>query len=492
MLGRPIAENVSLASLARLSDLGLVRRRAERQAVTGALGQVGVRVPAQAAPVSTLSGGNQQKALFARILLRGPRVLVADEPTRGVDVGAKRAIYELLTSLAAEGLGVLLISSDAEEILGLAHRVLVMRAGRIAAEFRGEAMTEAAILGGGLRRPCHGKRCVMDQQELTQVRPAVPAVAAAVGRGATGLRRAGILYPFLILFIVLSVASGPFFTKVNLLDILDQQSSTLIIAAAGTLVLVAGGLDLSVGAIYALAGVTAAHLALFTSPAVAIVAGIAVGLGVGLVNGVIVTAFRINALIATLAMSFVVSGLASLVTAGNLVIDYSHPGFADLARSSFLTVNTSTWTMLAVVVALGVVLARTTTGRYIYASGSNAEAARLSGVRVQRVKLTTFVISGGAAALGGVIDASRVLSAQASNGETTLTFTVLAGIVVGGTSILGGEGAMWRTVVGVLFIALIGNGFDLLGLNPLYEQIALGGILLIAVGYDAWSRLRQS
>jgi len=160
MLGRPIAENVSLASLARLSDLGLVRRRAERQAVAGVLDQVGVRVPAQcprggvwggrppglATPVSTLSGGNQQKALFARILLRGPRVLVADEPTRGVDVGAKRAIYELLTSLAAEGLGVLLISSDAEEILGLAHRVLVMRAGRIAAEFRGEAMTEAAVL----------------------------------------------------------------------------------------------------------------------------------------------------------------------------------------------------------------------------------------------------------------------------------------------------------------------------------------------------------
>ena len=291
---------------------------------------------------------------------------------------------------------------------------------------------------------------------------------------------------------MLSVASGPFLTKVNLLDILDQQASTLIIAAAGTLVLVAGGIDLSVGAIYALAGVTAAKLALFASPAVAILAGIAVGLGVGLVNGVIVTVFRINALIATLAMSFVVSGLASLVTGGNLVIDYSQPGFADLARTSFLTVKTSTWTMLAVVVALAVVLARTTAGRYMYAGGSNAEAARLAGVRVQLVKLVTFVLSGGAAALGGVIDASRVLSAQASNGETTLTFTVLAGIVVGGTSILGGEGAIWRTVVGVLFIALIGNGFDLLGLNPLYEQIALGGILLLAVGVDAWSRLRQT
>ncbi len=153
MLGRPIGENVSLASLGRLSELGLVRRGKERQAVANVLGQVGVRVPAQAAPVATLSGGNQQKALFARILLAGPRVLVADEPTRGVDVGAKRAIYDLLTSLAAEGLGVLFISEDTEEILGLAHRVLVMRGGRIAAELSGDDMTEAAILAAAFGAP---------------------------------------------------------------------------------------------------------------------------------------------------------------------------------------------------------------------------------------------------------------------------------------------------------------------------------------------------
>jgi ABC-type sugar transport system ATPase subunit len=145
LLGRPIGENVSLASLGRLSDLGLVRRAKERQAVATVLGQVGVKAPAQRAPVATLSGGNQQKALFARVLLAGPRVLVADEPTRGVDVGAKRAIYDLLTSLAAEGLGILFISEDTEEILGLAHRVLVMRAGQITAELSGDAMTEAAI-----------------------------------------------------------------------------------------------------------------------------------------------------------------------------------------------------------------------------------------------------------------------------------------------------------------------------------------------------------
>jgi ribose transport system permease protein len=334
----------------------------------------------------------------------------------------------------------------------------------------------------------------MSNQETTTEHPAptgrtglrLPARTALAGP----MRRTGIIGPFLVLFIVLSVASGPFFTKVNLLDILDQQASTLIIAAAGTLVLVAGGIDLSVGAIYALAGVTAAKLALSVPPVVAILAGVAVGLVVGLVNGLITTIGRINSLIATLAMSFVISGLASLVTSGNLIIDYSRPGFADLARTSFLTVTTSTWIMIAVVAVFAVLLSRTTSGRYIYAAGSNAEAARLAGIRVHRIRVLTFVLSGGAAALGGVIDASRVLSAQASNGQTALTFTVLAGIVVGGTSILGGDGAIWRTVVGVLFIALIGNGSDLLGLNPLYDQIALGLILLVAVGSDAWSRVR--
>ena len=133
--------------LAQISRAGIVRPRPERRAVSDMLTKVDVRGGGQAVAASALSGGNQQKLLFARSLLRDPLVLIADEPTRGVDVGAKRAIYELLASLTGRGLGVLLISSDVEEILGLAHRVLVMRAGQIAAEFTGEAATEAAILG---------------------------------------------------------------------------------------------------------------------------------------------------------------------------------------------------------------------------------------------------------------------------------------------------------------------------------------------------------
>jgi len=299
--------------------------------------------------------------------------------------------------------------------------------------------------------------------------------------------------PFVILFIVLSIASSSFATKPNLLNILDQQSAVLIIAAAGTLVLVAGGIDLSVGAVYALAGVVAAELAQHMAPAPAILIGILCGFVVGAVNGIVATYFRINALIATLAMSFVIGGIGSLITHGNLVVLFNHKGFGNLARTEFITVKTSIWIMVVAVIVLALFLARTTFGRYMYAAGGNAEAARIAGVHVNRTRVISFMLSGGAAGLAGVIDASRVLSAQSASGAgDSLTFTVLAGIVIGGTSILGGEGAVWRTVFGVLFIALIGNGYDLLGLNPLYEQITLGVIMLLAVGIDAWARQRRT
>ena len=226
---------------------------------------------------------------------------------------------------------------------------------------------------------------------------------SSAGRaGATLLRsqQVGLVAVLLVLGATLTAVAGShpdrvtgatinnFLNVHTLIQMATDASSFAIMGVGATIVIVSGGIDLSVGAIYALAGVTAAHLALSAPPAVAILAGLAVGLVVGLVNGVVTTFFRINSLIATLAMSFVVAGLDSLVTGGNLIILYSHPSFGDLARTSFLSVNTSTWIMVIAVVLLAIVLARTTAGRYMYAAGGNAEAARLAGVRVQLIKVS--------------------------------------------------------------------------------------------------------
>jgi simple sugar transport system ATP-binding protein/ribose transport system ATP-binding protein len=143
---RSVAENVTLASLPAFSRAGVVERRRERAAARGALTRTQVRAASPRIPMTSLSGGNQQKALFARALLCGPRVLIADEPTRGVDVGSRRAIYELLVEQARQGLAVLVVSSDVEEVLGLAHRVLVMRGGRVTGELTGSDMTEENVL----------------------------------------------------------------------------------------------------------------------------------------------------------------------------------------------------------------------------------------------------------------------------------------------------------------------------------------------------------
>ena len=186
-------------------------------------------------------------------------------------------------------------------------------------------------------------------------------------------------------------------------------------------------------------------------------------------------------------MSFVVSGIAAIVTKGNLVVALDHLDFQAFAATKIVGITSAAWMMIVIAILATILLSRTTFGRYVYATGGNTQAARLGGVRVNAVRIATFALSGTAAALAGTLDASRVLSAQASSGQF-LTFTVLTGIIVGGTSILGGEGTIGRTVLGCLFVALIANGFNLLGLDPFYQQVTLGVILLLAVGVDAWSR----
>jgi ribose transport system permease protein len=327
----------------------------------------------------------------------------------------------------------------------------------------------------------------MTADTVSAATPSVPLTQ----RIARLFQRAGILIPFLIAFVVLAVISPPFLRVGNLTNILDQQAGIIIVACAGAFVLIAGGIDLSIGAIYGLAGAVALTTATSVSTPVGIVAGLVVGLIVGLVNGLIVTRFRINPLIGTLAMSFVVSGIAAIVTKGNLVVALDRLDFQAFAATEIVGISSAAWMMIATAIVAMILLSRTTFGRYVYATGGNSEAARLGGVRVNAIRVSTYALSGTAAALAGILDASRVLSAQATGGQF-LTFTVLTGIIVGGTSILGGEGTIGRTVLGCLFVALIANGFNLLGFDPFYQQVTLGVILLLAVGVDAWSRRMES
>lgn len=300
------------------------------------------------------------------------------------------------------------------------------------------------------------------------------------------LRDYGIPIAVLIIFVYLCFASPVFFTTRNLLNVLDQSAIVGMVAAGGTLVLIAGGLDLSAGAVFAISGVLAAKLVPSIGTPGALVVGALAGGAFGLINGLISTVGRVNAIIATLASGIMIRGLALVITGGSLV-RVLDPHFSKIGRGEFLGVKYVVFVFMAIVAITWFVLARTAFGRYVFAVGGNAQAARLSGVRVHRIRTMAFVISGLAAATAGVLVASRVSTGQADAG-LGLEINAIAAIVIGGTSINGGEGAVWRTLFGVLLVTLVGNGFNLLNVNPIWQQVFQGAVILGAVALDSWSK----
>lgn len=294
----------------------------------------------------------------------------------------------------------------------------------------------------------------------------------------------GIVAAFAAIFVALAVSNEAFLSVRNLLNILDQASQLGIIAAAATIVIIAGGFDLSAGANFALAGVVAAVVTNATgSAALGIFAGLLAGLILGLGNGVLVTVLRINTFVATLASGFVIRGLALVLTQG-LLITVADPGFTWLGRANILGVKATIYVFLAFALVMALLLRRTTFGRNALAVGDNPEAARLAGIRVQSVRIATFGLTGLAAALSGVIAASRIATGQANVGEG-LELTAIAAVVIGGTSIMGGEGAVWRSFLAVLLLQLLNNGFNILNVPPFYQRILQGLIILFAVAFDA-------
>lgn len=321
------------------------------------------------------------------------------------------------------------------------------------------------------------------------IHPSTPAgsVRRAFSLDLANGRDLGIVGCFVALFVGLSIWSDVFFSAQNFATILEQWAPVMIIAVAGTLVLIAGELDISVGAIFAISGVAAAKFANATgSVFLGCVAAVLVGLACGLVNATITLLGRVNSLIGTLGSSLVIRGLALLVT-GGFIVQATPSGFDNLGVHSWFGLRWSVWVMLVWVIAVGILLHLTVFGRWVFAAGGNAEAARLSGISVGRVKTIVFMLSGVAAGLAGLLAASKVSAGQADVGNG-LEFQVLAAVVLGGTSLAGGAGAVWRTVLGVMILAMIGNGLNLLAVDPVYQQIVQGTIVVVAVAVDVWAQ----
>ena len=301
----------------------------------------------------------------------------------------------------------------------------------------------------------------------------------------------GIIWVTALLFILLTITSDAFLSTANLRNVLDQQSLILIAGSALTLTLIAGNFDISISATYINAGIVTALVHNSTgSAAMAIGAGVLIGASFGALNGVVVAWVRINSFIATLATSFVFFGVGFLLS-DRSIVRVEDRDFTKIARGRDLGLTNATWIAAIVVIVFWFVLERTRYGRRVFATGGNPEAARLAGIRVEWITASTFVLAGAAAGLAGALLASRTITAQPSD-DFSFVFAVLTAVIIGGTSIAGGEGAVWRTLLGAFFIALLTNGFNLLQVDPIIQRLIQGGVILAAVAADNWTRGRRS
>lgn len=330
---------------------------------------------------------------------------------------------------------------------------------------------------------------------MTSTPGPAPAAVAPAPRAPRALavaelaREYAALILLVVLFVVLSIASSAFLTSDNILNIISQQAPVAIVACAATLVIIAGSFDLSTGAIVAVTNVVAAQIAVHSGgPVLGLVAAAVMGLGLGIVNGLVITLLRVHSFLATLATSLVYGGLALLMTNGALV-PVDDDTFVALGQNSIGPIAIATVVLVVFALLMMFLLNRTVAGRHVFAVGGNPEAAALSGIRVNAIHVLTFAMSGLAAGVAAAILVSRVSSGQPTQGSD-ITLNAIAAVILGGTSIYGGAGAVWRTLTGVYLLALIGNGFDLLDANQFYKNLVTGIVIVSAVALAASGRRR--
>jgi ribose transport system permease protein len=314
--------------------------------------------------------------------------------------------------------------------------------------------------------------------------------AAAGGRG-------GALIILLALVIGFTLATPDFLTENNLKNILRQYSVPMILAVGQTLVIVSRGIDLSVASTAALSGslmgVAFAHWG-WPEPA-ALALGVAAGFAVGAFNGFVITKWHVPDFIATLGTFSAVRGIALLITDGLPVPDFTKAqegrtvpdSITTLGSESLLGIPLIAVVALVCILVGGFILGRTRLGRSAYAIGGNTEAARVSGIRVERSKIWIYVISGMLAAVAGFMLTGRQGSANALMGEG-MELQSIAAVVIGGTNLFGGEGRVSGTVIGILVIAVLGNGLQIVGVAEFWQRVVNGLIIVAVVALDQWRR----
>lgn len=478
-----IRENVALPNLAGFSRAGMIDRASERAAVAAQMDRLAIKAPDMETLTATLSGGNQQKVVFARWLIGKARVVIFDEPTQGVDIGTKQEIYRIIRDMAEGGAAVIVISSDLPELIGLTDRILVFNEGSITVDLPSEGATEEQVIGAAVSATsgsAGADGAAADDRSRAKARRGQAPILQRYG--------SALLLGVLVLAMVLvSSFLAPYFLTPRNFSSMAGQFVPVALAALGQMAtILLGGIDLSIGPTISLVTTIASHL-LSPDAGIPVWLGVAAclcaGLAVGVVNGTLTAVLRIPDLVATLATFSIVQGIA-------LIVRPSPGGRVDPAVASAITDRIGLVPIAFIIVVIAfvaaeIILARGRLGARLYAVGASIEAARAAGINADRIRFGAYVFSGLMAALAGIIIAARIGSGDPQAG-TTFTLASVTAVVIGGTSVFGGVGTALGTFLGAMLIVLMQNVLNQFQITAYWQYVWTGLLTLIAVGVHSF------
>jgi ribose transport system ATP-binding protein len=475
--GLTVRENAALGALEKFATNGILSRKKELDSVTATFRSLAVKAPSIEAPVLSLSGGNQQKVVMARALLSEPGLIVADEPTQGVDVGARAEIYRILREVSDSGTPVVVNSSDAAELEGLCDRVIVMSRGRVVETLTGDDVVEARIVAAAVSAVTH--------HDAGQGAP-----ERDKGRGRSGLRHFvqtdnAPAIPLAIVTVLLGLLV--FSQNVNFLSFFNISNMLLLATALGfialgqTVAIMSSGIDLSVGPLAGFLVVIASFFVLDGQPAMTVAMGFVLmfvaAAVIGAINGTLIRFANFTPIAATLAMYIGLQGCSFLLRDGP--DGYIRYDVIEMITWSLGPVPVAFIVMVAFAIAAEYALRRLRPGWQLRAVGSDEESARRIGIHVDRTVIAAYVASSLFTALGAIMLMAQIGVGDPQQGAS-YTLASITAVVLGGTSLRGGRGTFFGTLLAAVLLTEVLNAISFLGLSQTYQYVFQGGLILFA------------
>jgi ribose transport system ATP-binding protein len=473
--GLTVRENAAFGALEKFASNGLISRKKELDLVTKTFISLAVKAPGIEAPILSLSGGNQQKIVMSRALLSEPGLIVADEPTQGVDVGARAEIYRILRDVSDQGTAVIVNSSDAAELEGLCDKVIVMSRGRAVATLTGADVTEEKIVSAAVSATTHVGEGVFDAAASSAMgglrhflqSDNAPAVALAVITMLLGL--------------YVNFQNDNFLSVFNVYNILLLATALGFIALGQTVALLMGGIDLSVGPLTGFLVVVASFFINDDKSGVVMLAGFVLmflgALVVGTINGVLIRFANFTPIAATLAMYIAIQGCSFLLR--------DHPdGYISFPVTDWINWQWGPIPVAFVVLALTAItleytLRKQRPGWRLRAVGSDEESARRMGIRTDRTFVTGYILCSLLTALGAIMLMTQIGVGDPRQG-INYTLASITAVVLGGTSLSGGRGTFIGSVLGAVLATEVLNAVTFLGLSQTYQYVFQGALIVIS------------